>query len=110
MGRIIDANLLENDINALEPYELNDDEKCTVFKVIRRQPAVEVNDTVCNKWRDAKDDPPKENQRVLVFCNGGIAIAHIFNYDILQGTPMWTYTGLGGDPICWMPLPEMPKG
>lgn len=109
MGRLIVADLLENDINALEPYELNDDEKCIVFNVIRQQPTVEVNHTSCDKWRSVKDDPPEKDQKVLVFCNGGIAIAYIFEYDMLDGSPMWSYTGLGGDPILWTSLPELPK-
>lgn len=42
MARYIDAETLSNDINVLEPFELNDDEKCIVFKTIRQQPTADV--------------------------------------------------------------------
>lgn len=42
MERYIGAEALSNDINVLEPFELNDDEKCIVFKTIRQQPTADV--------------------------------------------------------------------
>mgnify|MGYP002512875693 CR=1 FL=1 len=55
------------------------------------------------KWINAKEHVPADCVDVLVYRDGGFAIAHTIMDDD------WTYTGLGGDPEYWMPLPEPPK-
>ena len=59
------------------------------------------------EWIAVKDRLPEMNVRVLVFRDGGFALSEICMND-LDGNPMWDYTGLGGDPLYWMPLPEPP--
>lgn len=60
------------------------------------------------EWNRANDVLPPENEPVLGYKNGGYVVCECYGryYD---GTPYWTYTGLGGDPDFWMHLPEPPK-
>lgn len=50
MARYIDAETLANEINMLEPFELNDDEKCIVFKTIQQQPTANVVEVRHGEW------------------------------------------------------------
>ena len=61
------------------------------------------------EWISVKDRLPKEGENVLVFRDNGFAVSEIYMTDY-EGNPMWNYTGLGGDPTHWMPLPQPPKG
>ena len=55
------------------------------------------------KWISPSEQLPEEGVDVLVWRDGCFAIAHIICGDD------WTYTGIGGDPVCWCPLPNPPK-
>lgn len=61
-----------------------------------------------SKWIKVTDSLPPIRRVVLVCLRGDIALAEIFLIGA-DGTPMWSYTGLGGAPTHWMPLPEAPK-
>lgn len=61
-----------------------------------------------SKWIKVSDSLPPVRRVVLVCLRGDIALAEIFLIGA-DGTPMWSYTGLGGTPTHWMPLPEAPK-
>ena len=52
---------------------------------------------------------PEENQTVLVWADGCVSIAEVYDKDMLTGEPVWSYTGIGSSPWYWMPLPEPPK-
>ena len=60
-------------------------------------------------WISVENELPKEDVRVLVYFDGVIAVSDIYDTNMMDGTPMWTFTGAGGDPTHWMPLPEPPK-
>lgn len=60
-------------------------------------------------WIKVSEKLPPEGQYVLVFRDGYFAIANIFDHDMITNQAMWSYTGLGGDPTHWAPLPEPPK-
>ena len=55
------------------------------------------------KWISVEERLPEDGVDVLVWRDGCFAIAHIITADD------WTYTGIGGDPTHWMPLPQLPK-
>ena len=50
--RPIDANALGKDIITLEPFVLNDDEKCDVLREIRHQPTLDLAPVVHGEWID----------------------------------------------------------
>ena len=54
------------------------------------------------QWISPGERLPEEGVDVLVWRDGCFAIAHIICGDD------WTYTGIGGDPVCWCPLPKPP--
>ena len=55
------------------------------------------------RWISVEERLPEELMDVLVYRDGCFAIARI-----IAGED-WTYSGIGGDPTHWMPLPPMPK-
>ncbi len=59
------------------------------------------------KWTSVKEKLPKENQTVLVWADGAAGIAEIYDKDMINGEPVWSYTGLGSDPMYWMTLPNL---
>ena len=72
-----------------------------------------ISSDYCQGWNDAVDAMPRwisvEERRpvelldVLVYRDGCFAIARIITGDD------WTYSGIGGDPTHWMPIPQPPN-
>ena len=60
------------------------------------------------KWISVEERLPEEFVDVLVFRDGCYAIACITNNEPVDGL-VWSFTGIGGNPTHWMPLPEPPK-
>lgn len=60
------------------------------------------------EWISVKDRLPEEDRKVLVWADNRFSIAEIYDKDMLTGEPVWSYTGIGCDPLYWMPLPEPP--
>lgn len=60
------------------------------------------------RWVPVEERLPELNTRVLVYRDGCFAVSEIWIYDYEQ-KPMWDYTGIGGDPTHWMPLPNGPE-
>ena len=71
--------------------------------------ALEALETAQPKWISVEDRLPEEGDEVLVYFDGVIAKSEIIMFDMITKYPMWSYTGAGGDPTHWMPLPEPPK-
>lgn len=60
------------------------------------------------EWISVKDRLPEKDEYVLVYCDGGVAVSYWF-YVVWDNEPIWAYTGLGGDPTYWCPIPKMPE-
>ena len=58
------------------------------------------------KWISVEERLPEESVTVLVYRDGCCGVARLLD---VEPEIMWTYTGFGGDPTHWMPLPEPPK-
>lgn len=58
------------------------------------------------KWISVEERLPGESVTVLVYRDGCCGVARLLDVEPIT---MWTYTGFGGDPTHWMPLPEPPK-
>ena len=58
------------------------------------------------KWISVEERLPEEDVTVLVYRDGCCGVARLLD---AEPEIMWTYTGFGGDPTHWMPLPEPPK-
>ena len=58
------------------------------------------------KWISVEERLPGESVTVLVYRDGCCGVARLLD---AEPEIMWTYTGFGGDPTHWMPLPEPPK-
>jgi len=67
--RLIDANALEKEIISLEPFVLNDDEKCDVLRQIRHQPTLGYAPVKCGKWEKDKDDLFWGNSFIHMRCS-----------------------------------------
>lgn len=61
------------------------------------------------EWINVKDRLPEKDEIVLVYFDGGVATSYWFDRDWETDSPVWSYTGLGGDPTYWCPIPEMPE-
>ena len=68
-----------------------------------------ISSASSEKWISVNDRLPEINTLVLVFRDGCYSLSEIYMYDMVEGTPMWSYTGLGGEPSHWMPLPQHPR-
>lgn len=66
------------------------------------------NGVTIQKWISVEERLPSLNTRVLVYRDGYFGLSEIYMFDC-EGKPEWDYTGLGGDPLFWMPLPAPPK-
>lgn len=60
------------------------------------------------KWIDAKKRQPENSNPVLGYKDGGYVVCEYYG-EYYDGSPNWSYTGLGGDPDFWMPVPEPPE-
>ena len=58
------------------------------------------------KWISVEDRLPDESDTVLVYRDGCYGVSRLMD---TEPEIMWTYTGIGGDPTHWTPLPEPPK-
>jgi hypothetical protein len=58
------------------------------------------------KWISVEERLPEESETVLVYRDGCYGVARLLD---VEPAIMWTYTGFGGDPTHWRPLPEPPK-
>ena len=58
------------------------------------------------KWISVEERLPEESVTVLVYRDGCCGVARLLD---VEPAIMWTYTGFGGDPTHWMPLPKAPK-
>ena len=58
------------------------------------------------KWISVEERLPLEDETVLAYRDGCCGVARLLD---VEPVIMWTYTGFGGDPTHWMPLPEAPK-
>ena len=60
-----------------------------------------------NEWVSVDEKFPEINQKVIAFLEGMYSMAEFYGtyYD---GTPIWSYTGMGGDPTHWTLLPAPP--
>lgn len=55
------------------------------------------------KWISVEERLPGESVTVLVYRDGCCGVARLLD---VEPEIMWTYTGFGGDPTHWMPLPS----
>ena len=58
------------------------------------------------KWISVEERLPGESETVLAYRDGCCGVASLLD---VEPEIMWTFTGFGGDPTHWMPLPEPPK-
>ena len=106
---VMAEQMITNGVTVQNNTEINDELleqlRNAPITILQEEPTIEV----VQEWISVNDRLPKEGENVLVFRDNGFAVSEIYMTDY-EGKPMWNYTGLGGDPTHWMPLPQPPKG
>ena len=89
------------------PFYSNGDEpskECATMNVAAAD-AIEELLAAVPKWISVEERLPEESGTVLVYRDGCCGVARLLD---VEPEIMWTYTGFGGDPTHWMPLPQPP--
>ena len=92
------------------PYDKADGSwACTVERNADALAYIQQLEAAQPKWISVEERLPEEGARVMVYFDGVVAVSEIIDTDMISGEPIWSFTGAGGDPTHWMPLPEPPK-
>ncbi|MBP3409707.1 MAG: DUF551 domain-containing protein [Clostridia bacterium] len=105
MTRIVSRNVLR-DLKAGKVENLTIGRRSDLYKAAWDQGYRVGMESAQPKWISVEERLPEESETVLVYRDGCCGVARLLD---VEPEIMWTYTGFGGDPTHWMPLPEPPK-
>jgi hypothetical protein len=80
-----------------------------IKKLANEMPEIETAvDNADQRWISTSEKLPPLGEDVFVHYTGSIGISALMSVD--DDGPYWSYSGIGGDPDFWMPLPALPEG
>lgn len=105
MAMIISKNMLR-DLKASKVETLTIGSRSDLYKAAWDQGYRVGMKSAQPKWISVEERLPEESVTVFVYRDGCCGVARLLD---VEPAIMWTYTGFGGDPTHWMPLPKAPK-